>query len=109
MRYLIETGFDVRLQHPMIVSRLAGVVMNLGHRVLRAPVRTNPYEQGLKSASKMGSSTSFRLAWTTRSVMVGIPSFRNFPVLPLGIITRRTATGRNTLDLSASRIWARKA
>jgi hypothetical protein len=25
----------------------------------------------LKSASKMGSSTSFRLAWTTRSAIVG--------------------------------------
>src|SRR6266567_6632938 len=31
----------------------------------------NPYEHGLKSASKMGSSTSFKLAWTTRSAMVG--------------------------------------
>ena len=36
-------------------------------------------EHGWKSASKMGSSTSFRLAWTTRSAMVGIPSFRSFP------------------------------
>ena len=27
----------------------------------------------MKSASKIGSSTSFRLAWTTRSAMVGIP------------------------------------
>ena len=27
----------------------------------------------------MGSSTSFRLAWTTRSAMVGIPSLRSFP------------------------------
>src|SRR5258708_3067600 len=26
----------------------------------------NPYEHGLKSASKIGSSPSFRLAWTTR-------------------------------------------
>jgi hypothetical protein len=57
----------------------------------------------------MGSSTSFRLAWTTRSVMVGIPSFRNFPVLPLGIITCRTSTGRNSPDFSKSRIWPRKA
>jgi hypothetical protein len=35
----------------------------------------NPYEHGWKSASKMGSSTSFRLAWTTRSAMVGIPNY----------------------------------
>src|ERR1035437_10208271 len=31
----------------------------------------NPYEHGLKSASKMGSRTAFRLAWTTRSATVG--------------------------------------
>ena len=57
----------------------------------------------------MGSSTSFRLAWTTRSAMVGIPSFRNFPVFPFGIITCRTSTGRNSPDFSESRIWPRKA
>ena len=39
----------------------------------------------------MGSSTSFRLAWTTRSAMVGIPSFRSFPEFPFGIITCRTS------------------
>ncbi len=57
----------------------------------------------------MGSSTDFRLAWTTRSAIVGIPSFRNFPVFPLGIITCRTSTGRNLPDFSESRIWPRKA
>ena len=68
----------------------------------------NPYEHGWKSASKMGSSTSFRLAWTTRSAIVGIPSFRSFP-FALGIITWRTSTGRNPPDFSESRIWPRKA
>ena len=67
----------------------------------------NPYEHGLKSASKIGSSTAFKLAWTTRSAMVGIPSFRNFPVSPLGIITCRTSTGANPPDFSESRIWPR--
>ena len=56
----------------------------------------------------MGSSTSFRLAWTTRSAIVGIPSFRNFPVAPFGTITCRTSTGRNPPDFSESRIWPRK-
>jgi hypothetical protein len=55
----------------------------------------------------MGSSTSLRLAWTTRSAMVGIPSFRNFPVFPLGIITRRTSSGVNPPDFNESRIWPR--
>src|SRR6266849_1822869 len=68
----------------------------------------NPYEHGLKSASKIGSSTSFRLAWTTRSVMVGIPSLRSFPLF-FGISTRRTSTGPNSPDFSESRIGPRKA
>jgi hypothetical protein len=46
----------------------------------------------------MGSSTVVRLAWTTRSATVGIPNFRNFPVLPWGIITYRTSTGPNSPD-----------
>src|SRR6266851_579001 len=62
----------------------------------------NPYEHGLKSASKIGSSTSFRLAWTTRSVMVGIPSLRSFPLF-FGISTRRTSTGPNSPDFIESR------
>jgi len=36
----------------------------------RRPGR-NPYEHGWKSASQMGSSTSLRAAWTTRSATVG--------------------------------------
>ena len=57
----------------------------------------------------MGSSTAFRLAWTTRSVTVGIPSFRNFPDFPLGIITCRTSAGRYSPDFSESRNWARNS
>jgi hypothetical protein len=33
--------------------------------------KVHPYEHGRKSASKIGSSTSFRDAWTTRSRAVG--------------------------------------
>src|SRR5712691_11654569 len=44
------------------ISAIASCVRRFGR---------NPYEHGWKSASKMGSSTSFRLAWTTRSAMVG--------------------------------------
>ena len=39
---------------------------------------------------------------------VGIPSLRSFP-FALGIITRRTSTGRNPPDFSDSRIWPKKA
>jgi hypothetical protein len=66
----------------------------------------NPYEHGWKSASKMGSSTSLRAAWTTRSVTVAIPSLRSLPLF-FGIITCRTGTGRNSPDFSESRIRSR--
>ena len=56
----------------------------------------------------MGSSTSFRDAWTTRSVTVGIPSLRSFPLF-FGIITCRTGTGRNSPDFSEPRISSRNA
>ncbi len=56
----------------------------------------------------MGSSTSFRDAWTTRSATVGIPSFRNFP-FALGIVTCRTGTGRNSPGFREARIPSRNA
>ena len=61
-----------------------------------------------ESASKIGSRTAFRLAWTTRSATVGIPSSRSFP-LALGIVTCRTSTGPNSPDFSKSRIWPRNS
>jgi len=81
------------------ISAIASCARRLGR---------NPYEHGTKSASKMGSSTALRLAWTTRSATVGIPSLRSLP-LALGIITCRTSTGRNSPDFSKSRRWSRNA
>lgn len=49
-----------------------------------------------------------RLAWTTRSATVGIPSLRSLP-LAFGIITCRTSTGSNSPDFSESRMWFRNA
>jgi hypothetical protein len=67
----------------------------------------NPYEHGWKSASKMGSSTALRLAWTTRSATVGIPSWRSLPPA-FGIITCRTSRGWNLPDFSEVQSWSRK-
>ncbi|GAA3469212.1 hypothetical protein [Nonomuraea roseola] len=47
-------------------------MVDLGNGVVRSPVGAKPYEDGRKSASKMGSSAALRLAWTTRSAMVGM-------------------------------------
>jgi len=55
----------------------------------------NPKLDGLKSASKIASRTSFAAVITVRSNTVGIESGLNFPGCPgLGISTRRSAFGR---------------
>ena len=55
----------------------------------------NPKLTGEKSASKIGSSTSFAAAITTRSATVGTPSGRYSPRRPgLGMRTRRSGWGR---------------
>jgi hypothetical protein len=72
----------------------------------RRPGR-NPYEQGWKSASKIGSSTSLSAACTTRSVTVGMPSRRLLPP-GLGINRSRAGRGRNLRAFSSARRSARK-
>jgi hypothetical protein len=67
----------------------------------RRPGR-KPYEHGWKSASKIGSSTALRAAWTTRSRTVAMPNRRRLPP-GLGIITSRTASGWNLRALRSSR------
>src|ERR1700731_4597394 len=53
----------------------------------------NPYEHGKKSASKIGSSTSFAAIWTTRSRTVGMPNGRFLPSA-FGMYRRSTTPGR---------------
>ena len=71
MRDLVEAGFDVALHHPLV---------GVGRGSAPRPPRHAPggwaetvARHGEKSASKIGSNTSFRDAWTTRSVTVAIP------------------------------------
>ena len=52
-----------------------------------------PNEQSRKSASQIGSSTTFAAAWTTRSRTAGTPRFLS-PPCGLGMATRRTGNGR---------------
>ncbi len=62
---------------------------------------------GRKSASQIGSSTSFSAACTTRSRTVGMPSRRSLP-LAFGIIRSRTAKGTNRQAFRSARSSARK-
>ena len=71
------------------VSAMASCARRLGLK---------PYEHDTKSASKIGSSTSFKDACTTRSATVGIPSRRRLRDPGLGIIRSRTGSGRKLLD-----------
>ena len=83
-------------------SHEEAMVLDLGEASCARRFGRNPYEHGLKSASKIGSNTCFTAACTTRSARVGIPSLRTFP-MPFGIFTRRTATGGKVRDFSPSR------
>jgi hypothetical protein len=75
---LVEARRDVAFQHPLIGA--GAEVVDLGDRVLARRPGRNPYEQGWKSTSRIGSSTSFRAAaCTTRSPTVGMPSRRRLP------------------------------
>jgi len=56
------------------------------YRLMALRLGRYPYEQSLKSASNIGSSISFSAPWTTRSLIVGMPSVRVLP-FPLGIST----------------------
>ena len=60
-----------------------------------------PYDEGRKSASKIGVSTSVTAICTTRSRIVGIPSGRCRPSA-LGMYRRRTGCGRYVPARSAS-------
>ena len=61
-----------------------------------------PYDDGWKSASKIGSSTNFSDACTIRSAIVGIPNQRTLPLL-LGIDFCRTRSGTNLPAFTVSR------
>jgi hypothetical protein len=60
MRKHVEARLDVCFENPLIGAGREHV--NLGDRVMRPAFGANPYEQGSKSASKIGSSTVFRAA-----------------------------------------------
>lgn len=64
--------------------------------------RTEPVEHGWKSASKIGSRTSFKLACTTRSRTEGMPKRRSLPDA-FGIICSLTGSGSKLLALSSAR------
>ena len=65
MRDFVKAGFDIAFYDPLI--RAGREVMNLGHRVMRPTIRTKPVTARAKVRLKIGSNTSFKDAWATRS------------------------------------------
>jgi hypothetical protein len=93
----VETRLDGGVQHPVVA--LGTEPVDVGHGVMRPPLGSETVGTGKKSASKIGSNTSFSAAWTigsntsfsaawtTRSAIGGMPSLRSFPDPPgFGII-----------------------
>jgi len=103
---LVEARLDVALQDPLIGA--GGEHLEIGDGIPGPPAGRNPYEEGWKSASKIGSNTSTRHAWTTRSAIVGIPNRRYEPG-DFGINFSLTGDGANCPDLTCSRRPARKS
>ncbi|GAA4976822.1 hypothetical protein GCM10023334_103320 [Nonomuraea thailandensis] len=58
MRDLVETGLDVAFHDPLIGA--GGEMADLGHRIMGPAVRAKPVGTREKSASKIGSNTSFK-------------------------------------------------
>ena len=46
MRNLVEAGFDVTLDDPLIAAWKIGEIAHLGHRVMRPTVRAEPIRAG---------------------------------------------------------------
>ncbi|MFL6044832.1 MAG: hypothetical protein ACJ72M_06910 [Propionibacteriaceae bacterium] len=71
---LVEACGDVGLEHPSVIPD-GGAEVVISAIASWAHLRgRKPYEDGWKSASKIGSNTNFSDACTTRSAIVGIPA-----------------------------------
>ena len=108
MRDFVETGLDVGLQHPMVVPRVEQDV-DLGDRVLRAPVRAEPVRARLEVRLEDGFEHCLQ-AGLDHPVSDG----RDTELAELSAFSSVSSpaalrTGRNSPDFSESRIWPRNA
>jgi hypothetical protein len=94
-----EVVADVGVEHVMASRPPFGSVSSA---IVALRFGRKPYEHGRKSASKIGSSTSFAAICATRSRTVGMPSGLLFPSA-FGMYRRRTNVGRYVPSRSADR------
>ena len=80
MRDFIETGFDVALQHPLVIAGPGGEEVDLGDRVLRAPVRAEPVRARLEIRLENGLEHQFQACLDHAVGDSGNTEFPEFPV-----------------------------
>ena len=80
MRDFIETGFDIALQHPLVIARPGGEEVDLGDRVLRAPVRAEPVRARLEIRLEDGLEHQFQACLDHTVSDGGNTEFPEFPV-----------------------------
>jgi hypothetical protein len=98
----VEARFDVSIDHPLVVSRRGGQLVDLGDRVLRPVPRAEAVRAWLEVRLENRFQDQFQSRLRDRSRMVGMPSRRSLPP-DLGIIRSRTGSGVNLPDFRSAR------
>ena len=80
MRNLIETGFDIALQYPLVIAGPGGEEVDLGNGVLRAPVRAEPVRARLEIRLEDGLEHQFQACLDHAVGDSGNTEFPEFPV-----------------------------
>src|SRR5437899_7647881 len=80
MRYLIETGFDIALQYPLVIAGPGGEEVDLGNGVLCAPVRAEPVRARLEIRLEDGLEHQFQACLDHA---VGDSGNTEFPEVPV--------------------------
>ncbi len=80
MRDFVETGFDVALQHPMIAGGPGGEKVDLGDRVLRAPVQAEPVRARLEIRLEDGFEHQLQACLDHPVSDSGNSEFPEFPI-----------------------------
>src|ERR1019366_8231949 len=80
MRDFVKAGFDVALQHPLVVAGPGGEEVDLGDRVLRTPVRAEPVRARLEIRLEDGFEHKLQACLDPPFSDGGNSEFPEFPI-----------------------------